>query len=80
MTLSDKLKILDNKIKSNQVQYNLVRETATISALSSKELDKYEYLIGEYLRYKPGVAERAKFENSPLGKVFNKGLKEADEK
>ena len=74
------LKFLTIRLNQIQFQYNLVRETATISALSSKELDKYEYLIGEYLRYKPGVAERAKFENSPLGKVFNKGLKEADEK
>ena len=38
MTLTDQLKILDNKIKANQVQYDLVRETAKISALSSKDL------------------------------------------
>ena len=37
-------------------------------------MDKYEYLTGEDLRYKPGVVEQAKFEYSPQGKVFNKGL------
>ena len=74
MTLTDELKILDDKIKVNQAQYDIDREAANISALSSKELDKYEYLTGEDLGYKPGVVEQAKFEYSPLGKVFNKGL------
>ena len=57
MTLTDELRILDDKIKANQGQYDLDREAAKISALSSKELDKYEYLTGEDLRYKPGVIE-----------------------
>ena len=38
MTLTDKLKILDNKIKANQAQYDLAREAAKISYLSSKDL------------------------------------------
>ena len=42
MTLTDELKIIDDTIKSNQSQYDLDREAAKISALSSKELDKYE--------------------------------------
>ena len=54
----------------------LDRETAKISALSSTELDKYKYLTGEHLGYKPGLLEQAKFEYSPLGKVFNRGLDE----
>ena len=49
-----------------------------ISALSSKELFKYEYLIGEDLGYKPGVVEKVKFEYSQLGEVFNKVLKKDD--
>ena len=61
MTLTDELKILDDKIKSNQAQYDLDREAAKISALSSKELDKYEYLTGEDLGYKPRVVQEAKF-------------------
>ena len=55
MTLTDELKILDNKIKANEVQYDFNREAARISELSSKELNKYEYLTGEDLGYKPGV-------------------------
>ena len=80
MTLTDEIKILGDKIKANQVQYNLNREAAKISALLSKELDKDEYLTGEDLGYKPGVLEKVKFEYSPLGKVFNKGLDENDKK
>ena len=45
-----------------------------MSVLSSGELDKYEYLTGEDLGYKPDVVQKAKFEYSPLGQVFNKGL------
>ena len=42
MTLNNDIKILDDKIKANQAQYDLYREAATISALSSTELDKYK--------------------------------------
>ena len=76
MTTTDELKILDNKIRANQAQYVIDREATKISAISSKELDKYEYLTGEDLRYKPGAI----FEYSPLGKVFNKGLEKEDKK
>ena len=47
MKLTDELKILDDKIKANQVHWDLNREAAKISALSSKNLDKYEYLTGD---------------------------------
>ena len=60
MTLTDELKILNDKIKTNQAQYDLDREAAKISALSSKELNKYEYLTVEDLGYKLGVVEQAK--------------------
>ena len=43
MTVRDQIKIIDNKIKANQAQYDLDRLAATISALSSGELRKYEY-------------------------------------
>ena len=55
MSLTEQVKILDDKIKANQAQYDLDREKAKISALSPKELDKYEYLTGEDLGYKPVV-------------------------
>ena len=34
-------------------------------------MDKYKYLTSQDLGYKQGVVEQAKFEYSPLGKVFN---------
>ena len=43
-------------------------------------MEKYEYLTGEDLGYKPDVIQKAKFEYSLLGKVFNKGLDESDKK
>ena len=43
-------------------------------------MEKYEYLTGEDLGLKPSTVEQAKFECSPLGKIFNKGLKKEDEK
>ena len=80
MTVTDQIKILVRKIKQNEVQYDLDREPAKISALSSNNLDKYEYLTGEDLGLKPNTVEQAKFEYSPLGKIFNKGLSEDDKK
>ena len=43
-------------------------------------MDKYEYLTGEDLGLKPSSIEQAKFEYSPLDKIFNKGLDEDDKK
>ena len=80
MTVTDQIKILNRKIKQNEVQYDLDRKTVEISALPSKNLNKYEYLTGEDLRFKPSTIKKAKFEYSPLGKVFNKGLSEDDNK
>ena len=48
--------------------------------MSSHNLDKYEYLTGEDLGLKPSTVEQAKFEYSPLSKVFNIGLNEDDKK
>ena len=81
MTLTDELKILDNKIKANQAQYDLSREAAKISGLSSKDLlEKYEYLTGEDLGHKPSVFEKAKFEYSPLGMVLANNTKSKTKK
>ena len=80
MAATDQIKILNKKIKQNKAQYDLDRNTAKISALSSNNLDKYECLTGEDLGLKPSTAEQAKFENPPLGRVFNKGLSEDDKK
>ena len=74
MTTTDQIKIIDNKIKSNQAQYDLDRLAAKISACSSGDLRKYEYRTGEDLGYKPSAFEQALFDYSPLGSIFNKKL------
>ena len=75
------MKILNDKIKPNQAQYVLGKNTAKISALSSGELEKYEHLNREDSRYKTGVVKKKKkFEYYPLGQVFNKRLDEKNKK
>ena len=74
MTVKDQLKILDNKIRQNQADYDLYRKNTKISALSSGKLDKYECLSGEDLGNRPDPVQKGKFEYIPLRQVFNKGL------
>ena len=78
MTRKEQNKILDDKIKANNAQYNLDRMNAEISAYSTGDLHKYEYLTKKDLGYKPDAFEKAKFEYSPLGKVFTDGLNKSD--
>ena len=78
MTRKGQNKILDNKIKANKRRYDLDRINAEISAYSSGDLPKYEYLTNKDLSYKPDAFEQAKFEYSPLGKVFTDGLDKSD--
>ena len=80
MTITDQIKIFDKKIMQNEAQCDLDRKAAKISALSSNNFDKYEYLTGKDLGLKPNTVEQARFEYSPLGKIFNKGLSEDDKK
>ena len=80
MTITDQIKILDRKVMQNEAQYDLDRKAAKICALFSNNLDKYEYLTGEDLGLKPSTVEQTKFEYSPLGKIFNKGLSKDDKK
>ena len=75
MRLTDELTLLDDKIKANQAQYDLGREAAKISALSSKDLlEKYEYLTGKDLGHRPSALEKTKFEYSPLGMSISKAF------
>ena len=74
MIRKEQNKILDDKIKANNAQYDLDRMNAEISAYSSGDLPKYEYLTKKDLGYKPD----AKFEYSPLGTVFTDGLDKSD--
>ena len=80
MTRKKQVKILDDKIKANNAQYDLDRMNAEISAYSSGDLHKYKYLTKKDLGYKPNAFEQAKFEYSPLGKVFTDGLNKSDKK
>ena len=78
MTRKEQNKILDDKIKANNVQYDLDRMNAEISAYSSGDLPRYEYLTKKDLGYKPDAVEKVKFEYSPMGKVFTDGLAKED--
>ena len=78
MTHKDQIKILDDKIKANNAQYDLDRMNAEILAYSSGDLPKYEYLTKKNLGYKPDVVEKVKFEYSQIGKVFTDGLSKED--
>ena len=74
MTRKEQNKILDAKIESNVNQYKVDRLNAEISAFSSGDLNKYEFLKRIDLNYKPNALDKARFEFSPLGKTFNAGL------
>ena len=60
MKVADQMKILDRKIRANQAQYDLDRKAAKISALSPRNMDKYECLTGEDLKIKPELIEKAR--------------------
>ena len=74
MTLKEQIKILDNKIESNINQNKINRLNAEISAFSSGDLNKYEFLTGKDLECKPNALDKARFEFSPLVKAFSTGL------
>ena len=78
MTRKEQNKILNDKIEANNTQYNLDRMNAEISAYSSGDLPKYEYLTKKDLGYKPDAVEKVKFEYLPIGKVFTDGLAKED--
>ena len=78
MTRKDQIKILDDKIEANNLQYDLDRMNAEISAYSNGDLPKYEYLTKKDLGYKPDAVEKVKLQYSPIGKVFTDGLSKED--
>ena len=69
--------IIDDKIRDEKLQYDINREAAKISALSSDKIRKYEYLTGEDLlpSNQQQIIEQAKFTYSPLEKAFKKQTK-----
>ena len=68
---------IDDQIRDEKLQYDINREAAKISALSSGKIHKYEYLTGEDIlpSNQQQMIEQAKFTYSPLGKTFEKQIK-----
>ena len=68
---------IEDQIKDEKLQYDINREAAKISALSSGKLDKYEYLTGEEIlpSNQQQIIQQAKFTYSPLGQAFEKQIK-----
>ena len=68
---------IEDQIKDEKLQYDINREAAKISALSSGKLDKYEYLTGEEIlpSNQQQIIQQAKFSYSPLGKAIEKQRK-----
>ena len=68
---------IDDQIRDEKLQYDINREAAKISALSSGKLHKYEYLTGEDIlpSNQQQIIEQAKFTYSPLRKAFEKQIK-----
>ena len=68
---------LEDQIRDEKRQYDINREAAKISALSSRKIDKYEYLTEEEIlpSNQQQIIDQAKSTYSPLGKVFQKQIK-----
>ena len=68
---------IEDQIKDGKLQYDINREAAKISALSSDKIDKYEYLTGEEIlpSNQQQIIQQAKFTYSPFGKSFEKQIK-----
>ena len=64
---------INDQTKDEKLQYNINKEAAKISALSSGKLHKYEYLTGEDIlpSTQQQIIEQTKFAYSPLGKAFD---------
>ena len=72
-----KIMTIEDQIKDEKLQYDINREAAKISALSSVKTDKYENLTGEEIlpSNQQQIIQQAKFNYSPLGKAFEKQTK-----
>ena len=68
---------IEDQIKDEKLQYDINREAAKISALSSGKIDKYECLTGEEILQsnQQQIIQQAKFNYSPLGKALEKQIK-----
>ena len=68
---------IEDQIKDEKLKYDINREAAKLSALSSGKIDKYEYLTREEILppNQQQIIQQAKFTYSPLGKAFKKQIK-----
>ena len=68
---------INDQIRDEKLQYDINREAAKISALSSGKIHKYEYLTGEDIlpSNQQQIIEQARFTFSPLGKALEKQIK-----
>ena len=68
---------INDQIRDEKLQYDINREAAKISALSSGKIHNYEYLTGEDIlpSYQQQIIEQERFTYSPLGKDFEKQIK-----
>ena len=68
---------INDQVRDEKLQYNINREAAKISALSSGKIHKYEYFTGEDIlpSNQQQVIEQARFTYFPLGKAFEKQTK-----
>ena len=68
---------INDQIRDEKLQYDINREAAKISSLSSGKIHKYEYLTGEDIlpSNQQQIIEQARFTYSPLGKAFEKQIK-----
>ena len=72
-----KIMAINDQIRDAKIQYDINKEAAKISALSSKNCHKYKCLTGEDIlpSNQQQITEQAKFTYSPLGKAFEKQIK-----
>ena len=73
---------IDDQIEDENLQYDINREAAKISALSSGKINKYEYLTGEEIlpSNQKQIIEQSEFVLSPLGKAFEKQIKTIEDR
>ena len=73
-----KITTINDQIRDEELKYDINRKTANISALSSGNIQKYEYLTGEGMlpSNQHQIIEQAKFTYSALGKAFEKQIKQ----
>ena len=72
---------VNDQIRDEKLKYDINREEAKISALTSKHFHNYEYLTGEDIlpSNQQQIIEQAKFTYSHLGKAFEKQIKRIED-